>query len=197
MNTTSLCTKRLLSEIDKLQKEPMEDVDVIIDEDNILIWYFLIKGKDEYEGGYYIGQITNSKGYPMEPPTFMMMTPSGRFDIGEKICLSNSSYHYESWSPLWTMRSVIIGFVSIMYDYSTYAFGLGHLKTTKNEKKLYAENSIDFNKIQYPDLFLKFTRFVNLDGTIKDKFLEHFDETLKETDDKLKKLKKLTEFVYL
>jgi len=191
-----LCTKRLLIEIDKINKEPLDDVDVIINENDILTWYFLIKGKDEYKGGYYIGQIINSKKYPMEPPSFMMLTPSGRFDIGTKICLSNSSFHYESWNPLWTMKSAIMGFVSIMYDYSTTAFGSGHMKTSKSEKKLYAFGSVEYNKMQHPDLFSKFTRFVNSDGNIKeDTILTYIDEILEKTDETLKDWKKLDKII--
>jgi len=174
--TTTLCTKRLLSEIDKIMKDPIEDVDVVIDNDNLLIWYFLIKGKDEYKNGYFIGKITNNVGYPMEPPTFSMLTPSGRFEINKNICLSNSSYHSESWNPLWTMKSIILGFISIMYDYSETAFGLGHLRTTKEEKKKFADISVAYNRQYHFKLFTKFIRFI--EPIKNEKILEEMDEYL-------------------
>lgn len=31
--------------------------------------------------------------YPFKPPEVYMLTPSGRFEINKKICLSISSFH--------------------------------------------------------------------------------------------------------
>ena len=51
----------------------------------------------EYEGGFYHGVMQFPPAYPYRPPSLQMLTPSGRFAVGQKICLSNTDYHAETW----------------------------------------------------------------------------------------------------
>ena len=51
----------------------------------------------EYEGGVYHGIMQFPPAYPYRPPSLQMLTPSGRFAVGQKICLSNTDYHAETW----------------------------------------------------------------------------------------------------
>jgi len=43
-----------------------------------------------------------------------MYTPSGRFKIMKKICMSFSDYHPELWNPMWGVSTIIIGLISFM-----------------------------------------------------------------------------------
>jgi len=43
-----------------------------------------------------------------------MITPSGRFEPGMRICLSISDYHPESWNPAWKTESILIALISFM-----------------------------------------------------------------------------------
>ena len=52
--------------------------------------------------------------YPFKPPAFVMLTPSGRFETGTKICLSISSFHPESWQPSWSVRSALVALIAFM-----------------------------------------------------------------------------------
>ena len=52
--------------------------------------------------------------YPFKPPSFVMITPSGRFETGTKICLSISSYHPESWQPSWSVQSALVALIAFM-----------------------------------------------------------------------------------
>lgn len=61
--------------------------------------------------------------YPFKPPAFVMMTPSGRFETGVKICLSISSYHPESWQPSWSVRSALIALIAFMQTPGNGAVG--------------------------------------------------------------------------
>lgn len=36
--------------------------------------------------------------YPMAPPRLSFFTPSGRFEINERVCVSFSDYHPELWN---------------------------------------------------------------------------------------------------
>ena len=66
---------------------------------NLLEWHFVLEGGKgtEYEGGVYHGIMQFPPAYPYRPPSLQMLTPSGRFAVSQKICLSNTDYHAETW----------------------------------------------------------------------------------------------------
>ena len=101
-NISKLTLKRLKGDFRLLKKDPHELFEACPDEQNILLWYFLVKGPDfsDFKGGYYIGKIMHQSEYPLKPPDFMMLTPNGRFMEDRKICLSNSGYHSNEWSAI-------------------------------------------------------------------------------------------------
>jgi len=84
------------------------------EENNIFIWHFVIFGlpDDPYKDGYYMGKLQFPQDYPWKPPAIMMTTETGRFRVNDRICLSISDYHPESWNPVWPVRSIIIGLIS-------------------------------------------------------------------------------------
>lgn len=66
------------------------------DPDDIFQWHYCLYNlKDAYEGGYYHGMLKFPKEYPMKPPSVIMLTPSGRFECGQRICLTISDWHPE------------------------------------------------------------------------------------------------------
>lgn len=66
------------------------------------------------QGGIYHGRILLPAEYPFKPPAFMMLTPSGRFQTGVKICLSISSHHPEHWQPSWSVRTALMALIAFM-----------------------------------------------------------------------------------
>lgn len=62
-------------------------------------WHFTIRGPPEtdYSGGFYHGIITLPNSYPFKPPFIEFLTESGRFTVKERICLTFTDYHPESW----------------------------------------------------------------------------------------------------
>jgi ubiquitin-protein ligase len=76
---------------------------------NLLRWHFSVKGPScsVYSKGVYHGRILLPKDYPLSPPRIQMLTPSGRFISGEDICLSASAFHPETWTPRWTILSLV------------------------------------------------------------------------------------------
>ena len=91
---------------------------------------FGIKDKP-YIGGYYLGRVNFPPEYPWKPPAIRLMSESGRFMVGERICLSISDFHPESWNPALTARSIIIALLSFFTsDDKTY----GCISTTDKEK---------------------------------------------------------------
>jgi len=188
---SQITQKRLANELKMLQKDPLELIDTYPDEKDNLVWYFLVKGPDDtdYKGGYYIGKLLHNPEYPIKAPDYMMFTPSGRFEINKKICLTNSGYHSESWSAIWNMRTMLGAFGSIMADDTTS--GLSHIKQSPSERQQKAKDSVSYNVKHHKDIFIKFERFVNPDGTVKtDDDLKKESDEAKEKKEKKEKKKK-------
>jgi ubiquitin-protein ligase len=141
-----ICQKRVAKEFLDLTNEPLPNVKVAFEKSDNLNWYLLIHSLNDecFTGGEYIVNIKLPPRYPFEAPDFFILTPNGRFDVKKKLCFSNSSYHQqESWSPIWTMRSIIIGFISFFMEKKSS--GYGHIETTNDAKKAFAAQSVDYN----------------------------------------------------
>lgn len=177
---SKICMKRLQGDAKMLAKHPVDDLEAYQDETDMLTWYFLLKGPVDthYEGGLYIGKVMHSPEYPFKAPDFMMLTPSGRFEIGKKICLTNSGYHSESWSSMWNIRSILLGFLSIMVDDGTS--GISHIKKSKEERMIFAQNSRQFNETHHKNIFSKFVRLTQPPSdTEKNETVDKVDEEIK------------------
>jgi ubiquitin-conjugating enzyme E2 J2 len=147
---------RLQKEYLKIQESPVEYIYAKPLESNILIWHFILTGPPDspFDKGEYHGQIDFPKGllsfnlifyveYPHKPPSILLYTPNGRFHVEKKICLSNSSFHPETWSPIWYISTFLIGFLSFMLESGNT---LGALHSTDEEKRKFARESRAFNR---------------------------------------------------
>ena len=158
--------KRLAGEIRDLNRNKMDFAQAVQDERNPLTFYFMLRPKDKpYVGGLYVGKISLPKDYPDNPGEFYMLTPNGRFEVNKKICLTNSNYHKESWVPLWSIRNMILGFISIFIADDTT--GISHIKESNETRLFKATNSHAYNLANHKDITLKFDQFVKEDGTQK------------------------------
>jgi ubiquitin-conjugating enzyme E2 J1 len=86
-------------------------------EDNLFEWHFTLRGPPEpspYEGGVYHGRIILPPAYPLRPPSFRFLTPTGRFEVNREICLSISGHHEETWQPAWGIRTAMVAIRSFM-----------------------------------------------------------------------------------
>lgn len=111
-------------------------------------WHYVIVGDEDsvYSGGVYHGTISFPEDYPFSPPTgIRMRTPNGRFIPNEKICLSITSYHPESWSPLWNISTLLLGFQSFFYCHEKGAIGVLY-GTRERDIRRMAAQSMEFNK---------------------------------------------------
>ncbi|KXZ44643.1 hypothetical protein GPECTOR_64g137 [Gonium pectorale] len=91
------------------------------------------------EGGIYHGRILLPAEYPFKPPSFMMLSPNGRFETGVKICLSISSHHPEHWQPSWSVRTALTALIAFMP--SPGAGALGALDFPREERRKLAARS--------------------------------------------------------
>ncbi|GFQ01400.1 ubiquitin-conjugating enzyme e2 32 [Phtheirospermum japonicum] len=103
-NRKNPAVKRILQEVKEMQSNPSDDFMSLPLEENIFEWQFAIRGPrdSEFEGGIYHGRIQLPAEYPFKPPSFMLLTPNGRFETQTKICLSISNHHPEHWQPSWS-----------------------------------------------------------------------------------------------
>ncbi|KAL4233274.1 Ubiquitin-conjugating enzyme E2 J1 [Mactra antiquata] len=140
----SPAVKRLMKEAQELS-EPTEQYECHPLEDNLFEWHFTIRGPvdTEFDGGLYHGRIILPPEYPMKPPSIIILTPNGRFEINKKICLSISGHHPESWQPSWSLRTALLAIIGFMPTHGAGA--LGSLDYTPEERKILAKRSQDFN----------------------------------------------------
>ncbi|XP_052812008.1 ubiquitin-conjugating enzyme E2 J1-like [Mya arenaria] len=139
----SPAVKRLMKEAQELS-EPTEQYACHPLEDNLFEWHFTIRGPadSEFDGGLYHGRIVLPPDYPMKPPSIIILTPNGRFEINQKICLSISGHHPESWQPSWSLRTAVLAIIGFMPTHGAGA--LGSLDYTPDERKILAKKSQDF-----------------------------------------------------
>lgn len=97
-----------------------------------------------------------------------MITPSGRFKCNQRLCLSISDFHPDSWNPAWSVTTILTGLLSFMVEDTPT---LGSIETPLYTKRTYASQSLSFN--------LK-----------SDTFCELFPDIVKEIKEKLPQVAK-------
>ncbi|KAG5468582.1 hypothetical protein CUR178_01416 [Leishmania enriettii] len=172
---TAQCLKRLQIELRKLHTEWELPFRVGADPQNMLRCYFVVDGPagTPYEGGRYVGLLEIPSDYPFKPPSVQMCTPSGRLKTGMQICLSNSSYHPENWSPMWGLRTILLALVSFFVSEEPTT---GSMRATTEERREYAANSRKYNvkrlhtvyKRVLPDAFAADSAFLEKDDVSSD-----------------------------
>ena len=138
-NTRNPAVKRILREQREMLASDEDENDWALHaemcEDDIFEWHFAIMGAEgsEFEGGIYHGRILLPPEYPFKPPSFMLLTPSGRFETMTKICLSITQHHPEHWQPSWSVRTALLAVRAFM---PTPADGaVGSLEFTVDERR--------------------------------------------------------------
>jgi ubiquitin-conjugating enzyme E2 J1 len=178
--------KRLKGELKILENENnISYITAYQDENDTLLFYFLIYGQydTDYKRGQYIGKIILSKNYPFSPPDFMFLTPNGRFEINRKICLSITGFHSDEWNPTITISGMLVQLYTVFEK--DIDVGLGHIKSSKNERKELANKSIELNSNKLSHIYSKF----NMDNLNDGKPLNIKDDNIKDNnikDDNIK-----------
>ncbi|GAA5890951.1 hypothetical protein JCM8208_003105 [Rhodotorula glutinis] len=106
--------RRLLQEAQELEQDDCADYAAQPLEDDMFQWHFTLRGAEgsDYQGGVYHGKLVLPSDYPFKPPEVYMLTPSGRFEVNKKICLSISSFHPETWQPSWGIRTALLAIMA-------------------------------------------------------------------------------------
>jgi ubiquitin-protein ligase len=148
---------RIVKEIEEIRKNIDKNFKIYVSDQNLMDWYILYSNIDDdrFKNGEYLLHIKLQEGYPFKPPEFKWLTPNGRFEINTKICYNISSYHEEQWNPLWRMRTIIIGILSMLLEKNTV--GIGHIQNItlekfielSNKSKNYNKNIIESYKLEF------------------------------------------------
>ncbi|GES60055.1 ubiquitin conjugating enzyme [Aspergillus terreus] len=110
-------TRRLLKEAAELRASPSPHFTAHPVSDNLYDWHFTLAGPpppSPYAHGIYHGRIVLPPSYPLRPPSFRFLTPTGRFEVNREICLSISGHHEETWQPAWGIRTALLAIRSFM-----------------------------------------------------------------------------------
>ena len=140
----SVCNDRLKKEYQQLARKPLENILACPRESNLLEWHYVISGPKGscYEGGYYHGTLTFPSTYPFKPPSIQMLTPNGRFKTQTRLCLSMSDFHPETWNPMWSVGTILMGLFSFfLEDTPTH----GSITTHDTFKRKAATESLAYN----------------------------------------------------
>ncbi|KAL4797908.1 ubiquitin-conjugating enzyme/RWD-like protein [Aspergillus venezuelensis] len=109
--------RRLMKEASELSSSPSPHFHAApVSDENLFDWHFTLTGPPgtPYASGIYHGRITFPPTYPLRPPMFRFLTPSGRFEVNREICLSISGHHEETWQPAWGVRTALTAIRSFM-----------------------------------------------------------------------------------
>lgn len=115
--------KRLMKEVGKLQKQPLDFVSTEPDDANMLKWKAVMHGpKDSpYEGGKFVLELVFPESYPQKQPEVRFVTkifhPHVLMDTGE-LCpdvITNG----EDWSPTLQARHVLERIYNILAEPSS------------------------------------------------------------------------------
>ncbi|EON98666.1 putative ubiquitin-conjugating enzyme protein [Phaeoacremonium minimum UCRPA7] len=115
-NSKSPTIRRILREAQELSSAPSPDYTATPLESDLFEWHFTLRGPPNsvYSDGIYHGRIVLPPSYPLRPPSFRFVTPSGRFEANREICLSISGHHEETWQPAWGVRTALVALRSFM-----------------------------------------------------------------------------------
>jgi len=127
----------------------------------MLEWHFILHNLPEssvYKGGVYHGRLSFPERYPFSPPSLTMLTPSGRLEINQRLCLSMTDFHPENWNPAWTVESILVGLISFMVD-ERDPTGLGVVAASPETRRRLAAASREFNlgNPEFREIFPEFT----------------------------------------
>merc|ERR1719401_2526317 len=101
--------RRIQRELKEISEAPSKHWTASPVADDLFEWQFAVRGPPgtDFEGGIYTGRLVLPINYPLAPPSITLLTPNGRWEVGKKICLSNSNYHPELWQPAWGIRTMM------------------------------------------------------------------------------------------
>jgi len=148
MAADSTAVRRLCADLARFQRQGNPQISVNPSSESMLEWHFALHDLPEdtvYKGGCYHGKLIFPDRYPFAPPSLVMLTPNGRLETNQRLCLSMTDFHPESWNPAWTVESILMGLISFMID-ERDPVSYGAIHETAETRRRLASSSRSFNR---------------------------------------------------
>lgn len=137
--------RRIQRELKEINESPSRHWTAAPFGDDLYEWQFTVRGPPgtDFEGGIYTGRLVLPVNYPLAPPSITLITPNGRWEVGKKICLSNTSYHPDLWQPAWGIRTMV---EALRSHFPVPGDGaIGALDWPSDLRRKLAKESLDFS----------------------------------------------------
>ncbi|KAJ2625468.1 ubiquitin-conjugating enzyme E2 N [Coemansia sp. RSA 1358] len=107
--------KRIMKEVERLNKDPVPGIEVDIVEGNIRYFNVIMAGPSQspYEGGHFKLELFLPEEYPMSPPKVRFLTKMYHPNIDKlgRICLDILK---DKWSPALQIRTVLLSIQALL-----------------------------------------------------------------------------------
>ena len=196
--------KRILVDYIELNNNPIENIHIYYDDENIMQLYVLIIGPQNtpYEGGYYFFNIKFDESYPTNPPKCKFETINGKIRFNPnlyengKICLSIlGTWSGPGWKPVMTTKSILLNFQTLLHEYPIINepmynnLNVNDIKSTNYNMMLKYYN--------YKFAILEMYRKKNFYPFFNDIIKKHFKDNLQKNISNIEKLSKEYEGKYI
>lgn len=114
---------------------------------NLLDYHFILHSlpsDSPYAGGCFHGKLCFPQAFPNAPPKIVMITPNGRLEEDQPLCVTMSDFMPGSWNPAWSIETILVGLISFMLDDSEKHF-VGAMWRPKAWRQSLAKKSWSFN----------------------------------------------------
>jgi len=196
--------KRILVDYIDLNNEPLENIHIYYDDNNITILYILIIGPKDtpYEGGYYYFKIEYDESYPNKAPKCKFETINNKIRFNPnlyengKICLSIlGTWSGPGWKPVMNTRSILLNFQSLLHEYPIIN------EPMYNNLNVNDIKSINYNKIlkyyNYKFAILEMLKKKDYYPFFNDIIEKHFNENYEKYINELEELSKVLEGIHI
>ena len=181
--------KRIISDIVEIKRNPIENIFIHYDEDNITEIKALIIGPKDtpYENGYYLLKLNFSEKYPYEPPKGIFETTNGSIRFNPNlyengyICLSIlGTWSGPKWSACQTLKSILLSLQTLLNEHPfRNEPSYEDLKET-DERLFNYDRSIEYHNLSYAicDIIFDLKSYQCFFEIIKNHFLENLETNL-------------------
>lgn len=147
----------IMSHFDKATREPCENLKFAMKSDNEPdVWFLLFENiagnEDEYKGGQYLMRMEFPIDYPWGPPQFWFMTPQGLCEINKISCISIGEFHKKDYLPVLGAIGFARQIISGIVGWREIGDGINLIKTTVEQKKMFARVSAKYNAKKHPEI---------------------------------------------
>ena len=143
---TTPAQRRLIKDLEKINREGAEEFMASPLEDNLLIWSATIEGAEgtPWEGGLFTLKLQFSESYPNSPPKVKFLSKMFHPNIYNdgRICLDSNYFAYlvlyNQWSPVYDVWALLTAIKSLLLD-----------PNTQSPANMTASNIFKENKLLY------------------------------------------------